>query len=77
MTLEEYYKKHSSKAILELTEKLKQYWENDEEFLLGVLNDLKTDEEREQVIQYINYGEDVSYESIILYTLDIAQLRKQ
>lgn len=77
MTLSKYLaEKNSSQTVLHLINKLKLYWENDEEFIIGVLNDLKTDEERELVIDYIDNGKDVTYENIILLSLELCNMRK-
>lgn len=76
MILSEYLKnKHLSKKAYELINELKVYSEGDEEFVVGVLNDLDTDDEIQHLIDFINFGQDVSYESIILFALDLRQNR--
>lgn len=67
-------KLRSDKA-LELS-KLLEDISKDPEFILGVLNDLKNDEENQMVIHYIKNGNDVSFENIILLSLDINLKRK-
>lgn len=76
MTLNRYCKDRKlSKTTLQLIDKLKAFSEGDEEFILGVLIDLKSDDEREIVIKYIDEGNDVSYENIILVALELNQQR--
>lgn len=65
-----------SKKALELSNLLESI-SKDPEFILGVLNDLKTDEDIQKVIDYIQNGEDVSYENVILIALDLNLQRKQ
>lgn len=65
-----------SKKALELSNLLESI-SKDQEFILGVLNDLKTDEDIQKVIDYIQNGEDVSYENVILIALDLNMQRKQ
>ncbi|MBQ4129679.1 MAG: hypothetical protein IJD68_07940 [Ruminococcus sp.] len=78
MMLSEYLQnKHVSRKALELITKLKNYYEGDEEFIIGVLNDLDTDDEVQTLIEYIKSGEEVSYESIILFALDLSQNRSK
>lgn len=78
MTLNQYTKNKSlSPTTLLLIDKLKLFWENDEEFIIGVLVDLETDFERQQVIDYIDNGENVTYESIILLALELEQSRNK
>ena len=78
MTLAEYlYNKKISPVTKRLIEKLQLYWENDEEFVIGVLCDLKTDEERQLLCDYIDQGKDVSYENIILFALDLKLQRNK
>lgn len=78
MTLNQYTKDKSlSQTTLLLIEKLKLFWENDEEFIIGVLVDLETDFERQQLIDYIDNGKNVTYESIILLALELEQSRNK
>lgn len=65
-----------SENALELS-KLLEGISKDPEFILGVLNDLKTDEDNQKVIEYIKNGEDVSYENVILMALDLNLQRKK
>ncbi len=65
-----------SEKALELS-KLLESISKDPEFILGVLNDLKSDGDIQKVIDYIKNGEDVSYENVILIALDLNLQRKQ
>lgn len=57
-----------------LYEMLLKIWD-DTDFLVGVLNSLKDDEEREEVIEFIESNDDVTSEQITLLSLDISQSR--
>ena len=57
-----------------LYEMLLKIWD-DTDFLVGALNSLKDDEEREEVIEFIESNEDVTASQITLLTLDINQSR--
>ena len=46
---------------------------NDVEFIGGTFADLKTDEERQLMVDYIEKGEDVNEEQIILNSIWVAQ----
>ena len=61
---------------LELIKLLEQY-SNEFDYIVGTVNDLKTDEERQTVIDYILHGEDVSYENITLLAFDINLQRQK
>jgi len=75
MTVEEYIeKKNPSKVTLELIEKLKRF-SHDPDYIIGVLSDSKYDEDRQLIIDYIDHGEDVSYENVILFSLSVAIFR--
>lgn len=58
----------------ELVEKIRAIW-NDKEFVIGVLSHLKDDEEREELIEFIDSNDDVTSEQITLFALDISQTR--
>lgn len=58
----------------ELVEKIRVIW-NDKEFVIGVLSHLKDDEEREELIEFIDSNDDVTSEQITLFALDISQTR--
>lgn len=58
----------------ELAGKLRSIW-NDKEFVMGVLSHLKDDEEREEIIEFIDSNDDVTSEQITLLALDISQTR--
>ena len=51
--------------------KLLEGYSKEFDFIVGVVNLLETDEERQTVIDYIHHGEDVSYENFILLAWDI------
>lgn len=75
MTVEEYCKiKQRSKITLELIEKLKEY-STDDDYILGTLADSEFDEDRKLIIDFIDKGNDVNYESIILFSLEVGQMR--
>lgn len=75
MTVEEYIeKKKSSKVTLELIEKLKQF-SHDPDYILGILAESKYDEDRQLIIDYIDHGEDVSYENVLLFSIVVAKRR--
>lgn len=57
-----------------LYEMLLKMWD-DTDFLVGALNSLVDDEEREEVIEFIESNEDVTASQITLLTLDISQSR--
>ncbi len=78
ITLEEYLSRITVTETTEkLIEKLKLYWCEDEEFLLAALVYLKTDEEKKLMIDFIERGEDVSYESITLFCLELYEEKKR
>lgn len=58
----------------ELVEKLRAIW-NDKEFVIGVLSHLKDDEERGELIEFIDSSDDVTSEAVTLLALDISQAR--
>lgn len=58
----------------ELVKNLRGIW-NDKEFVTGVLSHLKDDEERGEIIEFINSNDDVTSETITLLALDISQSR--
>lgn len=77
MTVDEYIKNRKpSKVTLELIEKLKRF-SHDDDYILGILADSSYDEDRQLIIDYIEKGEDVSYENVILFFLEVGQHRKK
>ncbi|MBQ3264247.1 MAG: hypothetical protein IJH07_00580 [Ruminococcus sp.] len=77
MTVEEYIqKKKPSKVTLELIERLKTF-SQDPDYILGTLADSPYDEDRQLIIDYIDHGEDVSYENVLLFSLEVGQKRKK
>lgn len=57
-----------------LADKLRDIWD-DEEFIVGVLSDLETEEDLERVIRYINAGVDIDPSSIVCFSTEM-QLAK-
>lgn len=47
----------------------------DTDFVDGVLGMASRDYERKKVIEYINKGKDISYESLLLFALDLRHQR--
>lgn len=64
--------KKKSNVSMKLFELLKSI-SDDNDFIGGTFADLKTDEERQLIIDYIEKGEDVNEEQIILNSIWIAQ----
>lgn len=60
----------------ELIQKLKTISE-DVEFITGVISMASQDNERIQIIRYIDKGEDISYEQLLLLALSLKQTRKE
>lgn len=58
-----------------LIEKLKTISE-DNDFLVGVISNAKHNEDREAIIEYIDKGEEVSYEQILLLSVWLGRERK-
>lgn len=63
-----------SDAEKQLLELLSTIW-NNPDFIVGVLNSLKDDDERKEVIEFIENNDDVTSEQIDLLSLDISQSR--
>lgn len=57
-----------------LADKLRDIWD-DEEFIVGVLSDLETEEDLERVIHYIDAGVDIDPSSIVCFSTEM-QLAK-
>ena len=57
-----------------LYEMLQKIWD-DTDFIVGTLNSLKDDAERDEVIEFIESNDDVTSEEITLLSLDISQSR--
>ena len=78
----EFYEKHIksievlTKIEIRLMGILRDIWD-DEEFVVGVMNDLETDEERKAVIDYINGTKGVTTEEIVLLSLNIDLTREE
>lgn len=54
---------------------LRDVWDSNE-FIIGVLNALKDDDERQEVIEFIESNENATTEEIDLLALDINQARE-
>ena len=52
--------------------KLLENFSKDYEFIVGVLNDVAGSKDKEILISYIKNGKDVTYENIILLSLEIS-----
>lgn len=66
----------SKKGIkFKLFNKLKEF-HNDKDFVVGVISNTKHDEDMQSIIDYIDNGEDVTVENIILLSLHLNQNRK-
>ena len=77
MTVDEYARNNNpSKVTLELIEELKRF-SHDDDYILGTLADSPYDEDRQLIIDYIKKGKDVSYENVILFSLEVGQKRKK
>ena len=79
MTVGEYLqkqKKKPSKITLQLIEKLKQF-SQDDDYTLGVLLESPYDEDRQLIIDYIDHGKDVSYENVILFSIEVGLQREK
>lgn len=60
----------------QLVNKLKTISE-DREFILSVINSARHTDDRKAVIEYIDNGEDVSYENVILLALTLYEEREK
>ena len=72
MTLQEFYEKEKNRNELSrrLTEDLERIFDNID-FVTGMLNFAKRDEDRQLVLDYIKAGNDVDDEHLILLGLEI------
>ena len=59
-----------TKTEKQLIQVLRDIWD-DKEFVLGVVTDLETDEERQAVLDFIKSNDDVTTEDIVLLALHI------
>jgi hypothetical protein len=59
----------------ELFNKLNDFY-HDKDFVVGVMSNAKHDEDRKTILQFIENGEDVTIESIILLSLHLSNERK-
>ena len=77
LTVAEYIKKKNpSEITLRLIEKLRAFSEDDD-YILGTLAESPYDIDRQLIIDYIDYGEDVSYENVILFSLQVGIEREK
>ncbi len=74
MNVSEYIKKESEKSRIStlLFQKLREIIDNLNN-ICGIFAELKTDKERQQLLNYINEGKDVNEEQLILTSIWIAQ----
>ncbi len=59
-----------------LFDKLKDY-HNDKDFVVGVMSNATHDDDRQAIINYINNGDDVTIENIILLSLHLNNERNK
>lgn len=59
-----------------LFDKLRAYYP-DKDFVVGVVSGVKEDEDRLAIIDYIDNGEDVSVENVILLSLHLKNKRTE
>ena len=77
MTVDEYIKNNKpSKITLELIELLSTF-SQDDDYILGALAESPYDEDRQLIIDYIKNGEDVNYENVILFSLEVGLQREK
>lgn len=55
-----------------MIERLKEY-STDDDYVVGILLDCESEADKQELLEYIQNGEDVSYDNIILYALVLAQ----
>lgn len=67
-------KAKESELAKKLIDELKKISE-DEEFIVGTLADVYNDEDKKTLLEYIEKGEDVNYEQVILNSLWLGQQR--
>lgn len=72
MTKEQYFTKHPKNLLdEELVAELEKYSDEDD-YVIGTMLDMKTEADKRKLIEYIRNGNNVSYENIILYALDLS-----
>ena len=77
MTLEQYFDdKQISQTDLVLIDRLKRF-SKESDFLVGLMALVETEAEKTQLINFIDKGKDVSYESILLYALELDLNREE
>lgn len=67
-------KSKESELTKKLIDELKKISE-DEDFIVGTLADVYNDEDKKTLLEYIEKGEDVNYEQVILNSLWLGQQR--
>lgn len=65
----------TKKVKRQLFDRLKDYYPV-KDFVGGLISNVKNDEDRLKIIDYMDSGEDISVENIILYALDLNLKRK-
>ena len=59
----------------ELFNKLKEF-HPDKDFVVGVMSNAKHEDDRKAILQFMENGDDVTVESIILFSLHLSNERK-
>lgn len=77
MTLRELIQRETANELGKSLVKELCKFSDDEEYIAGVLLDVKNEEDKEILLRYIQSGDDVDYEQIILNALWLNQQRKK
>lgn len=67
---------HTKETKRKLFDKLKAFYP-DKDFVIGVISNAKHDDDKRSIIAYIDNGEDVSVENIILLSLHLKNERNK
>lgn len=65
-----------SETSLKLIKKLEELW-NDREFVIGIMSDAVTEEERAEVLRFMETYDDVNVETVTVFAIRLAQRRDQ
>lgn len=66
--------KRLSEVSQTLKEKLQDFY-NDRDFVVGVMSNAKHEEDRKTIIDFMDYGDEVTVENIILLSLELGNER--
>lgn len=66
----------ASEIAIELFNKLKAF-NNDKDFILGVMSNAPNDKDMEVILEFINNNENISVENIILLSLELGDNRER